>query len=59
MKIKELVKKLKGIEPNEMLYLQSVLSKDEKEIVSNCCGSKIHLTDICVQCGEHCSEWEI
>ena len=24
------------------------------EVVSNCCGAGIHLTDICIRCGEHC-----
>ena len=24
------------------------------EVGSNCCGAGIHLTDICMQCGEHC-----
>ncbi len=30
------------------------------EIVSNCCGAPIiENTDICSQCGEHCSEQEL
>ena len=35
-------------------YLKGIQAIENRVIESDCCGAGIHLTDICIQCGEHC-----
>jgi len=42
------------IERNKLIEKLNKERMQNREIVSNCCGAGIHLTDICMQCGEHC-----
>ena len=41
-------------ERKELIYKLNKERIQNRVIESDCCGAEIHLTDICIQCGEHC-----